>query len=430
MKILIIYFNNDFKIRKTIDEHLYSFRRYAQGVEFHYFNALFGIPRYLTRVPYDGVILHYTFFGNKHNRYYYDWYFRAIRGLGLINAPKVAMPQDENAHTDYIRKILKEYSVETIYTCAYEKEYNVFYPPDLTGVRHVFTDYTGYIDENTLADIEALPRKEGRPIDIGYRARQLPYWLGKHSQKKYEIGERVKEYCRKNTDLTINISSNAEDTLYGDQWLHFLLNCRVVLGCEGGASLLDADDSVRKRVEAYTTEHTEATFEETEAACFPGRDNSIRYFALSPRHFECCMTRTCQVLLEGEYAGIFKPGVHYIELKEDYSNLEEVIEKVGDVKYCRQIADNAYRDIVASGKYTYRVFVNEVMGHIRGLAGQPGSGKVMFALVGFILWKRDIIDPLLKIIFRVWHAVTFGKPKRWYLRMIAKLVHKNPQILD
>jgi len=104
-----------------------------------------------------------------------------------------------------------------------------------------------------------------------------------------------------------------------------------------------------------------------EVACFPGLDGNLKLFALSPRHFEACMTRTCQALVEGEYGGILKPGVHYIEIKKDWSNIPEVIKQIEDVDYCERIADNAYRDIVESGSYTYRNFVQLVLEHVRSV---------------------------------------------------------------
>ncbi|PKN80951.1 MAG: hypothetical protein CVU51_14565, partial [Deltaproteobacteria bacterium HGW-Deltaproteobacteria-1] len=69
----------------------------------------------------------------------------------------------------------------------------------------------------------------------------------------------------------------------------------------------------------------------------------------------------CQILVEGEYGGILKPGIHYIEVKKDWSNLKQVIKQIGDHDLCKTIAGNAYRDIVESGRFTYRKFVDTVI---------------------------------------------------------------------
>ena len=77
------------------------------------------------------------------------------------------------------------------------------------------------------------------------------------------------------------------------------------------------------------------------------------------------MTRTCQLLVEGDYGEVFRPGIDYIEIKNDFSNIAEVIERVKDVEYCKEIADNCYKHVVESGKYTYSGFVKKVMDVIK-----------------------------------------------------------------
>jgi hypothetical protein len=161
-------------------------------------------------------------------------------------------------------------------------------------------------------------------------------------------------------DLSVDISTQATDTLLGDDWFRFLARCRYQVGVEGGASVLDADGSIRERTEAFMAHHPDASFEQVEAACFPGRDGEIALSAISPRHLEACATRTCQILLEGGYNGVLTPGVHYIELKRDFSNLDQVLDAVQSDELRAGIVENAYQDVVASGRYTYRGFVEEV----------------------------------------------------------------------
>ena len=110
----------------------------------------------------------------------------------------------------------------------------------------------------------------------------------------------------------------------------------------------------------YLAEHPDASFEEVEANCFPGADGGLRYFAISPRHLEACATRTAQVLIEGSYNGILRPGEHYIELRRDFSNLDEVLDLIESDAERARLTEAAYRDVVASGAYTYERLVREV----------------------------------------------------------------------
>jgi hypothetical protein len=71
-----------------------------------------------------------------------------------------------------------------------------------------------------------------------------------------------------------------------------------------------------------------------------------------------------------------KPGAHYIEIKKDWSNITEVIKQIEDVELCERLADNAYRDIVESGLYTYRNFVRFIIDHVKKVSKITPSDNV------------------------------------------------------
>jgi hypothetical protein len=170
-----------------------------------------------------------------------------------------------------------------------------------------------------------------------------------------------------------DISVKDEDTLVGERWYEFLLRCKYTIGVEGGASILDSDGSIKAATEAYLEQHPQAPFEEVEAHCFAGRDGTARLYAISPRHLEACATRTCQVLVEGDYNGILKPGVHYVELKRDFSNLDAVAESIRQDGARRETTERAYRDVVLSGANSYERFVKCVLHEALPSAGRGGA---------------------------------------------------------
>jgi hypothetical protein len=65
--------------------------------------------------------------------------------------------------------------------------------------------------------------------------------------------------------------------------------------------------------------------------------------------------------VEGDYNGILAPGMHYIQLKRDFSNIDQVMHEIRQDRSRNQITERAYQDIVASGKYTYRHFVDSLL---------------------------------------------------------------------
>jgi hypothetical protein len=203
--------------------------------------------------------------------------------------------------------------------------------------------------------------------------------------------------------LRADISTDARDVFLGDDWYRFLARCRCVVGVEGGASIADRDGALKARTEAYLAEHPGAPFEEVEAACFPGRDGELNLRVITPRHLECCATRTAQVLVEGDYNGVLRPGVHYIPVKRDLSDMAAALRQALDPAVNERITTRAYEDVVASGDWTYARLVREAVEAVRDrLAPAPRTalGEAWASGVHAVLsaderlaWKRQVVLP-------------------------------------
>ena len=324
--------------RSSLEDHLYSFRRYGTR-PYDYVNlAVPGTGARLRRPPVRRRRLAHSFLA------WLRWApeaqqrgLRSVRGRSRRAPLQVALPQDEFLHSDCSMRTLTEIGVQHVFSVAPASEWPKIYnglDRERIGLSRVLT---GYLDEETLGRIERiLAEGRTRTIDIGYRTVPAKPYLGRHAMLKTEIAEAIRERAEAR-GLRVDISTRAEDTFYGDAWYRFLASCRYTIGIEGGASVLDRDGSVRACVENRLEDKPGATFAELEAACFPGRDGEVALFAISPRHLEACATRTAQVLVDGEYGGILRPGTHYVALRRDMSNLDEVLEAVaGDARGGRQ----------------------------------------------------------------------------------------------
>lgn len=367
--ILIVYGAKSHPLRATTQDHLYCFRRYS-GHRCYYFNMLtLGKPWYrkppqsIRRERFDLIIFYLDLLNIQWTPYSLEKFTRQAEYFREVKAVKVALAQDEFYNTNLLDCFVRELEIDHVFTLAPETEWHKIYPGvDPQKVRF-HRALPGYLDERRLREITRQAETgEDRPITIGYRAvkeQNMP-WLGRHGFLKLEIADLFETYARK-FGISTDISTSAKDVLLGNAWYGFLLRSKYTIAIEGGASILDRDGSVREKTEAYLAEHPHASFDEVEQACFPGRDGELNYIAISPKHLESCATRTCQILVEGEYNGILTPGVHYIELKRDFSNIEQVMEYVRKDDLRLQIVERAYKDIVESGAYTYRAFVQWVL---------------------------------------------------------------------
>ena len=79
--------------------------------------------------------------------------------------------------------------------------------------------------------------------------------------------------------------------------------------------------------------------------------------AISPRVFEAAALGTAMVNFSGRYSDVIEPWVHYIPLEKDFSNFEDVEALIRDDAELERIAARAHADLVASGRYSLRSFV-------------------------------------------------------------------------
>ena len=141
-----------------------------------------------------------------------------------------------------------------------------------------------------------------------------------------------------------------------------------MIGTESGSSALDPVGAIRRFEAEWRPSHPDATFEQFSALQEPGWDD-YDFTAISPRLFEAAQTKTRQLLVEGAYDGILEPETHYIPLRRDFSNLPEALERIGDPAETEAMAERAWDDLIASGRYSYGAFAAHVESVVDELAG-------------------------------------------------------------
>lgn len=354
--ILVIYYLWQYPVRSTILSHLYAFRNYSD-CRVSYLNIANPsepkVPSYIAKFSWDLIVFTDIALA-PWDRPLFRKIIKSLEPLAENRAAKIATPQDEFVNVDLMNQFMNDFGISHIFTTGPEAEWPKAYPLVNRSKTKMHQALTGYLDDKTISRIAQLNRTMPsiRPIDIGYRAMKHKPWLGRHTMLKWQIGEEFKK--RIGTNFVADISSSPNAVLYGDDWWRFLLSCNYFLGTETGASILDWDGSIKAKTEAYLKEHPDAPFEEVEQACFPNIDGTYQWRTIGPRNLECAATYTCQILAEDNYNGILKPWVHYIPVKYDLSNIDEVLNILLTNKDLIYIAERAYRDIVESGKYSYR----------------------------------------------------------------------------
>lgn len=356
-RTLVVYSHSYWPVRVSVADHIYSIARYSRN-EVYYLNVIGGsVPRYLSSVKFDVIIYHTSLLSRRWDKAAFAKFTRLSSELAGMAAFRIALPQDEFINTETLEQWLLDAKVDAVCSVLKSSEWVKVYPRLVAQGAKFFQVLTGYLSDDFIALAkDAVRRTPTRSIDVGYRAWGAAAWLGRHGRLKVDIARRA-QACAQRSNVVTDISIRNADSISGFSWLLFLARCRYVLGVEGGASIHDKDGSVRAATEAFVNLHSDATFEQIEAACFPGRDGELDCRALSPRHLEACATQTAQILVEGEYNGLLKPDLHYFSLKPDFSNLQDVFLRLGDEPRRLEVVERAYRDIVQSGSGSYKTFV-------------------------------------------------------------------------
>lgn len=378
--ILVLYHAPFTGRASTVREHVDAFGKYSH-FPVVYVNTDLGFPHRLRDFSFQVVVLHYSLFAT--GGYHLDADF-----LQFLDAHRdryrIAFFQDEHHYCRQRFAFLNDHHIDCVYTLV-EPEYVPKVYGQYTHVPDVIYGLPGYVTTE-LEDIARKPARSDaeRTVDVGYRGRKLAAYMGKGGQEKYDIAVEFRRRAAE-SGLTLDIEAEETQRIYGNAWFDFIGRCRAVLGVESGVSTFDLEDTIRPAYERLTSKHPDLTFDQISDQLLGPYENVIPYRTISPRHFEAAALGTSQILFEGNYSGLMEPFKHYIPLKKDYSNFDDVLGMFRDQPFRASIAANARRDLIESGAYTYRSFISEFDRALQARGMTPGDGT----------FDRSVIDAAL-----------------------------------
>jgi hypothetical protein len=399
----------------TIMEHVRSFGRYSSARVWTV-NTAMGFPRALRTHAFEEIILHYSLFGAYPFQLHAE-FADFVRRAGARRI--VAFFQDEHQHCPERRRLIDGLGIDTIYSVLDPRYFDEVYLQRTTA-RRVHHTLTGYVDDALVERARdwTVPLAERR-VEVGYRGRQLPVWNGAGAQEKVSIATEFVERTR-NRGLRLDVSVREEDRIYGADWYRFLASCRAVLGVEAGVSVFDLDGTVHEEVATLLAREPNLGIDAISRRVLARHENRIHYRTISPRVFEAAALRVAQILFEGEYQGILQPGVHYIPLRKDFSNLDEVLATLADDTAIERMTGRAYDDLVASGRYSYQRFIRDFD------AARPWTAERRIHPADPWLWARLRVHELSRRVPSTLSHAWLGVVKReWPGKPAAKWIYRK-----
>jgi hypothetical protein len=355
---LLVVYDNSTNFVSTIADYLDSISRYS-GWDVHYVHVTNGAEIAFDLNDFDAIFQSYcATYGEHIADKAMDWHLshdyiakrRAFRGVKMLAV------QDEYQYTNGIHQLIRESGFHIVLTNAPPALVERIYPREMFPNTEFIRVLTGYVPEHLAERGKNLRRLRDRPIHIGYRGRDIGGLYGRLAFDKLEIGRRMREICIQR-GIPHDIEWSEDRRLYGDAWYDFIGSCRVNLGSESGSNVFDFDGTIAaKYAELATARGGPVPYDEFRVHTDP-IEHHYEMGQISPRAFEAAALRTPMILFSGSYGGLIKPEVHYIELKKDFSNVDAVLARLGDLEGLERLADRAYDRMVGSGEFSYRRFV-------------------------------------------------------------------------
>lgn len=350
-KLLVIYSIASTVVATTM-EYVRSFGKYSQN-DVSYINGTHDARLGIQLDEFDAVWLNYCC------RLCFPGYVSSdVReALMAYHGLKLMSVQDEYDRTEAVRQGIEELGFDVVFTCVPQGSVGYVYPSQRFPHTEFITVLTGYVPEHLERRSGTTPL-DRRPITIGYRGRNIGARYGELGFWKYELGRRMKALCFER-GIRCDIEVTEESRIHGESWYAFVESCRTMLGSESGSNVFDFDGSIERKYETLRRTRSGLSYEEFRPFVAE-HDRDIDMGQISPRVFEAAALQTPMILLTGHYSGLIQPGEHYIELKKDFSNVEDVLRQVADIPALQAVASRAHRDLIASGIYSYRRFMKLV----------------------------------------------------------------------
>ncbi len=361
---LLLLCNYDPYNASMVCEHINSFVKYSQH-DVYVLSNLGNPPAGFTFEAFDVIIIHYSltlaieaYIGPK-----------LRNDLRLFKGLKALFIQDEYRFINKTIEAIDYCGISLIFTCVPNEDIPKVYSPKMLPGVTFKNVLTGYVSAS-LANYPTIPL-EARRIMVGYRGRTYPAWHGRAGMEKIEIGARFLQDARK-YKLRCDIKWREKDRLYGQDWVKLIRSCRAFLAVESGASVFDFSGTISSKTDVFTdlleedkVSHHPMKFlpelkdhyAKMKERYFGENEDEINLSQISPRVFEAAALRTLLIMYEGDYSGIFKAGHHFVALKKDHSNMDEVAAILRNPTKCAEIIANAYAEIVQNPAYSAQTFI-------------------------------------------------------------------------
>ena len=174
----------------TVTEYLDALHKFSAH-NVHEISMLHHFPSKIDLDRFDAVVTHYSL--SLGPLLYHYLGSDLVKKLKDFRGLKAAFLQDEYREIKPIGSTSMNLALMCFFSCVPENEISKVYPVEKVPNLRVVNVLTGYVPEQLLRQ-SVLPVSE-RSIDVGYRTRRMPFWLGRLGHEKWFIAEEFKRHA-------------------------------------------------------------------------------------------------------------------------------------------------------------------------------------------------------------------------------------------
>jgi len=340
----------------TVNDSIECFSKY--GNHNYFLVTLSAGEIYQDIKNFDALIIHYSCIAYP---YRYHLPISAVSSLKIkdFKGVKIAMVQDEQRSVHERLRFLNEIEITHLFSAANEDLHEAFYPSKIRNFT-VSTVLTGYVSEKHIELSKRNILLVDRELDLVYRGRILPMWMGEGPELKGRIQEVVTANPKMHK-YNISVSSLEKSRVYGNDWFKLLLQAKVSIITPSGSDYIDFDG---KFVESWV----ETKFVDLDLCREPVK---LKYQVISPRYFDNVAAGNYLAITPGEHSQIPIDGT-YSQVGNDLEELPDIIE-FSKTREGQKRVDLSKAKILGNDQYHYRSFVALVEEKISYLLGDNST---------------------------------------------------------
>lgn len=263
------------------------------------------------------------------------------------------LKQDEHLAPSVFDSLFTQFPVSTVFSYLPPGEVPIVYPRSVEkGIRFRKT-FVAYVTSELGSQVsKPLPPS----YSASYRGSLQPVSLGLLGQDKAEIPMRAMRALPAGSRWKLDVSSEEDKRLYGQEWFNLLERSYAVMSSESGSNCFDLDGSLASATAEFQKLYGRITYLDSERyelyyeSVLSAYEGNVRGGTFAPRNLEAAVMGRPQILIDGGYEGLFEDGETALFVRRDFSNFAEVLEILKDRDFSARLAASAREAILGNAQ--------------------------------------------------------------------------------